>query len=53
MHWKNPFNIYIDVTFLSVCKTEVKISGDISQAYLDYGFLTTLCYTLSSILSEC
>ena len=48
-----PFEIYIDVTLLSLCKTNVKISGEISQAYMIYGFLTALCYALSSILSEC
>ena len=41
--------IYKDVTLLSLCKTNVKISGEISQAYLNYGLLLSLCYTLSSI----
>ena len=53
MHWKKPFEIYIEVTLLSLCKTNVKISGEISQAFMKYGFLTALCYALSSILSEC
>ena len=41
MHLKNSFEIYIDVTFLSLCKTNVKISGEISQAYLNYGLLNS------------
>ena len=38
-------------SFLYV-KSTLKYQGEISQAYLNYGFLTALSYAFSFILSE-